>query len=229
MKIYFSAARGPTSFLFALLLSAFAPPHCALGQPPIIFLVRHAERATISERLAPDPGLSKAGRARAQRLAQELKDAKITAIYTTEYWRTRETAAPLAHSLGITPEIVPADDRRQLTAKLKATSGNVLVVGHSNTIPRIIAALGIRERTSIPESDYDNLFLVIRRAPPELIHLHYRQARQSAGEGDFEFCLGRELEKCARSVNEVWAPGQKSASADMLGRREAPLPSESPK
>ena len=103
-----------------------------------------------------------------------LKDAQITAVYTTEYKRTRETAAPVAQSLGIQPEVIPGDDLRGLIAKLKASSGNVLVVGHSNTLPQIISALGVSSRVTVAESDYDNLFLVVLERPPRLIHLHYR-------------------------------------------------------
>jgi hypothetical protein len=69
---------------------------------------------------------------------------------------------------------VPADDFRSLTAKIKEATGNVLVVGHSNTLPQIINALGVRTRVVIAESDYDNLFIVLPGPKAELIHLHYR-------------------------------------------------------
>ena len=108
--------------LFVCLLACFFAAS-ATAQPPVIFLVRHAERAAISGHVPSDTGLSAAGRKRAEALARELKDAQITAIYTTEYKRTRETAAPLAQSLGIRPEVIPGDDLRALIAKLKASSG----------------------------------------------------------------------------------------------------------
>jgi broad specificity phosphatase PhoE len=146
----------------------------ALAQPPVIFLVRHAERAAASGHVPSDTGLSSVGRARAESLARALKDAQITAIYTTEYKRTKETAAPLAQSLGIQPEVIQGDDLRSLLPKLKAARGNVLVVGHSNTLPQIINALGISPRVTVAESDFDNLFLVVLDRPPRLIHLHYR-------------------------------------------------------
>ena len=160
-----------------LLLCGFA--FCLLAidsaaQPHTIFLVRHAERAGISGAAASDTRLSAAGRARAQALANTLKDATITAIYTTEYRRTKETAAPLANSLGIQPEVVFADDTSTLIAKVTACRGNVLVVGHSNTLPQIIRALGILSRITIAESDYDNLFLILPDRTPQLVHLHYR-------------------------------------------------------
>ena len=59
-------------------------------------------------------------------------------------------------------------------AKLRALNGNSLVVGHGNTIPDLIKALGISEPINIAESDYDNLFAVVLAEKPQLIRLHYR-------------------------------------------------------
>ncbi len=154
--------------LFACFLAT------ATAQPPVIFLVRHAERAAISGNAPSDTGLSRDGQTRAEDLARALKDAQITAIYTSEYKRTKETAVPLAQSLGIQPEVIQGDDLRSLLRMLKAARGNVLVVGHSNTLPQIINALGISARVAVTESDYDNLFLVVLERPPRLIRLHYR-------------------------------------------------------
>ena len=159
--------------LFVCLLAFFFVDG-ATAQPPVIFLVRHAERAAISGHVPSDTGLSSVGHKRAEALARVLQDAQIAAVYTTEYKRTRETAAPVAQSLGIQPEVIPGDDLRGLIAKLKASSGNVLVVGHSNTLPQIINALGVPSRVTVAESDYDNLFLVVLERPPRLIHLRYR-------------------------------------------------------
>ncbi len=158
-----------------LLLGTIAPfaTTAAADGPPVVFLVRHAERAAISGRVPSDTGLSRAGQERARSLAAALKDAKISAIYTTEFKRTQETAAPVVQSSGVRPEVVTGDLRR-LIAKIKAARGNVLVVGHSNTLPQIINALGVRERVAIAESDYDNLFLLLREPEPRLLRLHFR-------------------------------------------------------
>ena len=158
----------------SLFVSASIFAGTAAAESPAIFLVRHAERAAISGHVPSDTGLSDAGHARAEALAQALKDAQITAIYTSEYKRTKETAAPLAQSLGIRPEVIPGDDVRSLVKRLKASRGNVLVVGHSNTLPQIISALGVSARVTVAESDYDNLFLVLLTPEPRLIRLHYR-------------------------------------------------------
>jgi broad specificity phosphatase PhoE len=134
-----------------------------------VFIVRHAEKIDDSK----DAELSEAGRARAEVLANMLRDSKIDAIYTTKFKRTQQTAAPLAKALGLTVATLPAANQAALVAKLRASTANSLVVGHGNTIPEIIKALGISEPVNIFETDYDNLFLVVLGEKPPLIHLHY--------------------------------------------------------
>lgn len=158
----------------SLLLATTAP---ALAQSPI-YLVRHAERADsgtmAATTMATDPDLSDAGRARSESLAVMLKDAGIKAIYTTEYKRTRQTAAPLAKALGIEATVVPAREMKALVEKLKGSAAPVLVVGHSNTVGETIAALGVTESVKIGDADYDNLFIVVPGTKPTLVRLHYR-------------------------------------------------------
>jgi broad specificity phosphatase PhoE len=134
-----------------------------------IFVVRHAEKADA----ANDPDLSPAGRARAEVLAKVLRDANITAIYTTEFKRTQETAAPLANALGIEVTIVPAAATADLATKLKSASGNALVVGHTNTIPDLVKTLGIAAPLTLTDADYDNLFIVVLEEKPRLLRLHF--------------------------------------------------------
>lgn len=157
--------RWSALLFFFLLLSTVD------AEPPTIFLVRHAEKAATE---GPDMDLSDAGRARAEALATVLKDTGITAIYTTELKRTQQTAAPTAKALHLEPAIIPAKDRAALMAKLQGASGNVLIVGHSNTIPELIKALGITTPIDIADSDYGNLFVVLLEPKPRLIRLHYR-------------------------------------------------------
>jgi phosphohistidine phosphatase SixA len=158
-----------------LLILSFGPSVFAQGT---IFLVRHAERADTGPGAKPDmakdPSLSDIGHARATSLATLLKDAGITAIFVTEFKRTQETAAPLAKSRGITPVIVSSSDTAALIARLKQTSGNVLVVGHSNTVPNIVKELGVTSSIAIGDNDFDNLFLIPAGEPVRMIHLHYR-------------------------------------------------------
>ncbi len=157
-------------FILAAVLIATG----ARAESPAIFFVRHAERADAGGPARADPALSEAGKVRAASLAKTLRDAKISAIYTSEYKRTQETAAPLAASLGIKVQPVPAKEDAALLARLKNEKGNSLVVGHSNSVPEIIRALGVSMHVTIGESDYDDLFVVVLTAPPQLLHLHYR-------------------------------------------------------
>ena len=141
-----------------------------------IFIVRHAEKAASG---GNDPDLSQVGHQRAARLANMLRDARLSAIFVTEFKRTQQTAAPLATMLNLDPKIVPANNTSTLIAKVRGSAGNVLVVGHSNTIPELIRGLGIATSIATPaiqigENDYDNLFVVVRDPRPRLIRLHYR-------------------------------------------------------
>jgi len=156
---------------FLSLLLVFAVCLSAATAQSTIFIVRHAEKAGDG---GNDPDLSDLGRARAETLANMLKDAGISAIYVTEFKRTQQTAAPLAKALGITVTTLPAKDNAALVAKLRASNGNALVVGHSDTIPDLIKALGISEPINIAENDYDNLFAVVLDEKRHLIRLHYR-------------------------------------------------------
>jgi phosphohistidine phosphatase SixA len=142
-----------------------------------VFLVRHAERAdgggAAGGMNASDPDLSAAGRTRAESLATLLKDAKITTIFTSEFKRTQQTAAPLAKVLGIQAVPVPSKDSAALVKRIKSSTGNVLVVGHSNTVPELIKSLGVKEAVAIGDQEFDNLFVVFRSASPKLVRLHY--------------------------------------------------------
>jgi phosphohistidine phosphatase SixA len=161
--------------LFGLICTVMLPADVfAQGS---VFVVRHAERADTSggaPMMATDPDLSDAGRMRAAALATMLKDAGVAAIFVTEFKRTQQTAAPLAKALGITPVVVPAKDTAGLVAKLKKTAANALVVGHSNTVPDVVTALGKGNPVAVPDTEYDNLFIVIQAPQPRTIHLRYR-------------------------------------------------------
>jgi broad specificity phosphatase PhoE len=158
--------------LLAVLLAA---PAAARAQS-VVFLVRHAERADagMAAGKSTDPDLSDAGRARADALAAMLKDARISEVFVTALKRTHQTAAPIARLLGVTVTQIAGNDVTGLTARLKAATGNTLVVGHSNTIPAIIKALGIDEEIVIGDTEFDQLFVVVRSAKPLLVRLRYR-------------------------------------------------------
>jgi phosphohistidine phosphatase SixA len=172
--------RSVIALAAALLL---AMPGAAAAQATV-YLVRHAERAdggaaqatmqgTAQGKMGADPDLSGAGHARAERLARMLKDAGIKAIYTTEYKRTQQTAAPVAKLLAIEPAVIPSKDTTSLVQKLKAAPAPVLIVGHSNSLPTIIKELGVAETVTIPDDEFDNLFIVVQGKAPTLVRLRY--------------------------------------------------------
>jgi 2,3-bisphosphoglycerate-dependent phosphoglycerate mutase len=154
----------------ALTLSIAFFVATATEAAPVIFIVRHAEKATTG---GNDPGLSVAGQKRAEALARILKDSQITAVFVTEFKRTQETAAPTAKAAQVNPTVVPANDVAGLAAKVRALNGNALVVGHGNTIPDLIKALAITTPITIPEDDYSELFVVSLYDRPQLLRLHY--------------------------------------------------------
>ncbi len=145
-------------------------PLPALGQRAV-FVVRHAEKASESNEASVP--LSPAGLERARRLAEMLKDAGITAIYSTDTVRTRATVEPLARLRGLPVRIYAAKDSggkptaEPLLAALRASNKKdnkdiVLVVGHGDTVPVLLRALGDPEPVELGTADYDNLFLVAR-------------------------------------------------------------------
>jgi broad specificity phosphatase PhoE len=140
-----------------------------------VIVVRHAEKADQTA----DTALSADGRARAKALSGLLRGAGVTHIITSEYLRARETAAPLATALGLTPQQVPARDLPALVARLAALDPNaiVLVVGHSNTIPPMLAALGSPNTLELREGDFDDVFVLTPRPGlrASLVRLKYGQ------------------------------------------------------
>jgi broad specificity phosphatase PhoE len=162
-------------FLLALLISwsatgATQAPAADGGGPALVILVRHAEKATAP---ADDPPLTPRGRMRADALAITLRDAGVTSIITSQWLRTRETAAPIASSLRppLKPESVPTisgDTRAHaeaVAAAVRRHAGEVvLVVGHSNTIPAIITALGGPRLPDICDAAFDDLFILVPQA-----------------------------------------------------------------
>jgi phosphohistidine phosphatase SixA len=131
-----------------------------------LFIVRHAEKVDDSK----DPALSLKGRSRALDLAAHLKDAGIRSIYVTEYKRTQKTAEPLAEVLGIKPEMTDKD-LTKFAAKLLAdkSSDAALVVGHSNTVPDMVKALGVLVNWTIADTEYDRLIIVSLAKPAPVV------------------------------------------------------------
>ena len=153
-----------------VILAAIVMSCSAYAQVTVI-LTRHAEKAASP---ANDPPLTDAGRKRSELFASMFADSGIDAIFVTEVQRTQQTAAPLAERTHVKQTIIRAADRDQLLSAIRShASGVVVVVGHSNTVPAIIAALG-GPAVKIEDPAYDNLFiLTVGPSQSSLLRMHY--------------------------------------------------------
>jgi phosphohistidine phosphatase SixA len=137
-----------------------------------VLAVRHADIDL--PRTSPDPDLNAAGRLRAEALARMVGGAGVTAVLTSEFRRTRQTAAPLARQLGLTPQLTP--DPAVVAKRVRAgeLGAVVLVAGHSDTVPEILVALGAAPPRPISEAEFDNLYVAAVSADTaRVLHLRY--------------------------------------------------------
>jgi broad specificity phosphatase PhoE len=165
------------SLAFPLLVTLAA---CATApQPapgPSVYVMRHLQKDA-----GTDPGLSPQGRANAERLVAFFAKDPPAAIYVSTTRRARETAAPLAARLHLTPKPYDPRDTAGLVARVKAETGTVLVVGHSNTVPAIVASLGGTRPADLAETDFGDVFRVGRDG-----HVDHLSLDRAAREGEKE-------------------------------------------
>ncbi|MEO5588564.1 MAG: phosphoglycerate mutase family protein [Gemmatimonadaceae bacterium] len=174
-------------WLAALAAITLGCAAAAPARPPVVpadrgettvYLVRHAEKATENP---SDPELSKAGYARADSLASQLREAGVNVIITTQLKRTVLTARPLARMRGIVPEVVPVGNPASahidsvVAAVRRHRGGTILVVGHSNTIGHIAAALGGDKMGDLCDNEYSGLIILSmpRSKPTRMLVEHY--------------------------------------------------------
>lgn len=153
-------ARLPVPLPALLLATAAvlaAGPAAAQQDAAVVYLVRHAERAEDGTR---DPVISLPGWDRARLLAETLRDARLTHIHTTDYRRTRMTGRPTADATGLTMQTYDPRDLAAFARRLRSTPGRHLVLGHSDTTPALVEALGGDPGTPIEEMEYDRLYVV---------------------------------------------------------------------
>ena len=147
----------------ALGLAVFALWVWGTANSTTVVVIRHAEKEAGS---LVDPPLSAAGETRAALLASMFGGqgtGRIDAIYVSPTIRARATAAPLAARLGELPVVAPADDAQDLAKRVlrEHSGGRVLIIGHLNTVPKIVAALsGRNDIPEINEHDYGTLYVV---------------------------------------------------------------------
>lgn len=149
----------------------------AVEQPPLtVILVRHAEKAVVPPE-NKDPDLSTAGLARAEAIRKMFAEAGVGAIYATQFKRTQQTAKPLAEKLGLPVTQVEAKKTSDLVKQIRVQNAGqvIFIVGHNNTVPEIIAELGGPKLPIIPETEYDNLYIltVLSDGSAKLLKLKY--------------------------------------------------------
>lgn len=137
--------------------------------PVLVLMVRHAEKADDGTQ---DPPLTEPGRERAACLAALLTGFAPTHLYATTYQRTRATLEPLAAATGVSPTFIDAKDDAAWQRELRALppGSRAVVVGHSNTLPAWVAALGGRvtgldAQGNLPHEEYDRLIHVVTWGP----------------------------------------------------------------
>jgi len=126
-----------------------------------VILLRHADVDPPAGGPVPDGlALNAAGQTRAMELARVLGGVGISAVFVSSAQRTQQTAAPLAARLGLAAAVLPTDP--EVGAGVIAGAGPVvLVVGHSNTVPDLIEALGAGF-PGPPLTGHDDLFVLVR-------------------------------------------------------------------
>lgn len=141
--------------LFLTMLSACASVPPSAASDPKAFVIRHFEKVA-----GPDPVLTPTGQANARRLAERLSDEHIVAVYSTDTRRTRDSAEPTRAKFGLETELYDPADNAALAQRIAAKGGSVLVIGHSNTVPGIVAMLSSQPQPDIDESRFGDLFII---------------------------------------------------------------------
>ena len=175
------------SLTLMALLAVIALParvHGTDQSPTTLILVRHAEKLIVPPE-NKDPDLSPAGQTRAQELVRMFSDSGIAAIYATQYKRTQQTVKPLADKLALTVTRIEAKETAELVKQIRSHNAGqvVFIAGHNNSVPEIIAAMGGPKLPIIPETEYDNLYIltVYSDGPARLIKMKYGSAVMPAG------------------------------------------------
>ena len=156
------------------LLGGCAASRC--GPESVVILARHADRVEGTDSLTP------AGVRRSQELAHALGKAGVTAIVTSDAGRAKQTAAPMAAATGLTPVELKGSDIDAFVREIgNHRGGTVLVVGHSNTVPKIIAGLGGPQLPDIDGAEFDDLLVLTLPGcgPARLVRLQYGDASPS--------------------------------------------------
>lgn len=160
------ATRVRTIIVFSALFAVFGAvilfAYFATFSRPVttVILVRHAEKKI--EPNNQDPDLSPEGVDRALEIARVFGESGINAIYATQFKRTQQTVQPLAERTSVPVSLLNANQTDELVERIQTSlrGQTIFVAGHNNSVPAIISRLSGEAYPLIPESEYDNLFVV---------------------------------------------------------------------
>lgn len=111
-----------------------------------------------------DPDLTPEGQRAAQQLASWFGDRPPATIFVSSTRRAKQTAAPLAAKLGITPRNYDPGNSALLVSEALKEPPPVLIVGHSNTVPDIVAALGGERPAPLVHEDFGDIWTIRGRS-----------------------------------------------------------------
>jgi phosphohistidine phosphatase SixA len=145
--------------LVALFAALFTLASCATNAAapsgPLYYVMRHLHTPA-GER---DPDLTAEGQRQAALLGGALRE-QPRIIYVSSFKRTQQTAAPLAAALGLTLIVYDPADTPALLARVRQGPFPVLIVGHSNTVPDIVAGLGGERPAPLVHEDFGDVWQI---------------------------------------------------------------------
>lgn len=144
------------------LLTFAATTSFAQHKKLTIILLRHAEKDVSPSADKVNPELTLEGKQRAQNLVKKINKYKATAIYSSDYIRTKLTVAPLAEKRKLTVQIYDPRKLDELAEMImQGKFKSVVVVGHNNTTPAMANLLIKQEKyQTLPETEYRKIWLI---------------------------------------------------------------------
>lgn len=135
--------------------SAGAAPASTIEAGQRVYVMRHLWKGE-----GTDPDLTPRGTVAASRLAGQLGAGRIKAVFATATKRAQQTGAPLAARLGLAVTTYDPRDPGALAVAVKQVNGDVLIVGHSNTVPPLVAQFGGASPPPLGDDDYGAIYRV---------------------------------------------------------------------
>ena len=143
-----------TVFVYALFSA------CTSDETTTYYLIRHAEKDRTNT-TNKNPNLNSDGVIRAEKWAKNFENIKLDAVYSTDYNRTQQTAAPTAKSKDLIVQSYNSSKMYDSIFKKNTKGKTILVVGHSNTTPVFAnAILGQKKYKNMADNDNASLYIV---------------------------------------------------------------------